>query len=55
MKICPNCKGSGDAFKYEHNGYKKYWYPCPVCNGGKQEPDLKRYEKLLTEPHRERK
>ncbi len=31
--ICPVCKGTGDAYRYNYKGYKTYWYPCPICGG----------------------
>jgi len=47
--ICPQCKGSGNAYKYNYRGYKEYWYPCPVCSGGKKKPNLERYKEWLKE------
>ena len=44
---CPQCQGTGDAYKYK--GKNQYWHPCPVCNGGKKQPDLKRYKEWLKE------
>jgi hypothetical protein len=48
-ETCPQCKGTGDAYKYKYRGYKKYWFPCPVCRGGKKEPNMKRYQEWLKE------
>lgn len=42
-KTCPQCKGSGDAHRLKANG-KQYWFPCPVCNGGREEPNMKRWK-----------
>lgn len=50
--ICPLCKGTGDAYKYK--GRKEYWYPCPVCNGCKKKPDMKRYREWLKEDNIEK-
>ena len=44
---CPLCKDTGDAYKYK--GKNPYWYPCPVCNGGKTKPNMKRYKEWLKE------
>jgi len=46
---CPACLDTGDCFKKRYGG-KRYWYPCPVCNGGKwDEPNMERYEKYKEE------
>jgi hypothetical protein len=44
---CPACDDTGDAHRDRGKGKTPYWYPCPVCNGLKTNPDpvkLKKWE-----------